>query len=368
MPSAEEGTGISYSELLEAFRDCRRTKRNTASARAWEANLEQNLQVLHEQLNGGTYTPGRSICFAVTRPKRREVWAADFHDRVVHHAWYRAIGERFERAFIADSCACIKGRGTLYAARRLEAKVRAITANWTRRAYYLKCDLATFFPSIDKERLFALFAARIPEPFWRDLTARILFHDPRTDVEIRGDRRELRRITPAKSLFGRPANLGLPIGNLSSQFGANVYLDQLDQYVKHRQRVRHYIRYVDDFVLLDESPQQLNVWRAAIEAFLEERLALRLNPAKTVLQPIERGIDFVGQVVKPHRRVTRRRTRDVALFRIARLPDNQLAAAATSYLGLVRQASHGHRDQVLIANAARRRGFAVDHRLTRVYP
>ena len=333
----------------------------------FEAEVEANLAALYEALLDGGYRPGPSICFAITRPKLREVWAASFADRVVHHLLYRHIGPRFERAFITDTSACIEGRGTLYAARRLEAKARAITQNWTRRAFYLKCDIANFFPSIDKRVLRGQLAAKIPEPCWLDLAERILLHDPRPDVELRGDPASLARIQPAKSLIHQPAHLGLPIGNLSSQFFANVYLDALDQHVKHELRAQHYVRYVDDFVLLHESPQQLNAWLADIEAFLPSRLGVRLNPAKTVLQPIERGIDFVGQIIKPHRRTIRRRTYHAALHRLAAMPETELHQSANSYFGLLRQATHSHRDRARLANLVRRRGFAVDHAATRAY-
>jgi RNA-directed DNA polymerase len=366
--AACSGAGVSFSELVAADLDCRRHKRMTPAARAWEGNREANLYDLCEDLNAGTYTPGPSICFVVTRPKPREVWAAGYRDRVVHHLLYRAIGSRFERAFIADSCACIAGRGTLYAARRLEHKVRAITANWTRPAWYLKCDLANFFPSIRKDILAGLLLERVPEPFWRRLALLVLFHDPRPGVELRGNPERLARIPPHKSLFSQPPERGLPIGNLPSQFGANVYLGELDRFVKHRLRVRHYVRYVDDFILLHESPRQLNAWRAEIERFLPARLAVELNPRKTVLQPIERGIDFVGQVLKPHRRTLRRRTLNAGLARLVDMPSKDVYAAANSYLGLARQATHGHRDRARIANLARRRGFAVDRELTKVYP
>jgi RNA-directed DNA polymerase len=263
-PPGEESAGqsCSFSDLLQAWLDCRRTKRTTPSALAFEADHEAHLVELHARLAGGTYTPGRSICFIIDRPKPREIWAAPFPDRIPHHLLYNKVGPRFERGFIADSCACIEGRGTLYAARRLEAKVRSITRNWRRPAFYLKCDVANFFVSIDKPILAGLLERRIPEPFWRDLARTILLHDPRADVEVRGDRRRLALIPPHKSLFTQDADHGLPIGNLSSQFFANVYLDELDQFVAHRLGARHYVRYVDDFVLLHESPQQLNAWRA----------------------------------------------------------------------------------------------------------
>ncbi|WP_457825106.1 RNA-directed DNA polymerase, partial [Staphylococcus aureus] len=131
----------------------------------------------------------------------------------------------------------------------------------------------------------------------------------------RGDSAALHLVPPHKRLTNQPAHLGLPIGNLSSQFFANVYLDELDQFVKHRLGCRHYIRYVDDFLLLHESAAWLNDAKSQIEAFLVDKLAARLNPKKTILQPIERGIDFVGQVIKPWRRTLRRRTFNDAIRR-----------------------------------------------------
>jgi len=361
------GEGFSFGEWVAAWRHCRRTKRNTPAARAFEDQAEQRLVELHQALDAGTYTPGPSICFAITRPKRREVFAAGFADRVGHHLLYNAIAERFERAFIADSCACIPGRGTLYGARRLETKVRSITQNWSRPAYYLKCDVDSFFVSIDKRILERQLVARIPEPHIQDLTLRILHHDPRVGVVLQDSRRQLELVPRRKSLMHQPAHLGLPIGNLSSQFFANVYLDAMDQFVTHRLRVRHYVRYVDDFILLHESPQQLNAWRDAIAAFLEEKLALRLNDGKTILQPIDRGVDFVGQVVKPWRTTIRRRTVNAALERVATAPAEDLPQVANSYFGLFRQASHSARDRARLANVVRRKGGAVDQRLTKAY-
>lgn len=334
----------SFEELVAAYFDCRRTKRNTSNALAFEQDLERNLARLHAELNDGSYRPGRSICFVVTRPKPREVWAADFRDRIVHHLLYNRIAPRFEANFIADSCACIEGHGTLYAAQRLEHKIRSMTQNWTRPAWYLKCDLANFFVSIDKRILGELLAARIPERWWLALTDLILFHDPRQSVSVRGAPWRLALIPPHKSLFTQPPHLGLPIGNLSSQFFANVYLNELDQFVKHRIGARHYIRYVDDFVLLHESAQWLNEARAAITAFLP-RLGVRLNEAKTILQPVARGVDFVGQVIKPYRRSMRRRTVSEALYRLNRMPVGDVFESANSYFGLLRQATASHHDR-----------------------
>ena len=358
---------FTMTELVQAWLDCRSAKRNSASAQAFEANAERNLCDLRDRLLSGTWRPGRSICFAITRPKPREVWAAPFPDRVVHHLLYNRVAPRFHAAFSSASFACIPGRGTMRAAEELEHQVRSVTQNWSRHAWYLKCDLANFFVSIDKAVLFELLAKRIVEPWWLALARTILFHDPRQDVEVHGARKLLDRVPPHKSLFNAPADTGLPIGNLSSQFFANVLLDALDQHVKHRLRGRYYVRYVDDFILLDESPQRLRAAHDDIEAFLPARLKLRLNPRKTVLQPVARGVDFVGQVVKPWARTLRRRTLRQALARIETLPPAEVYAAGNSYLGLASQASHGHTDQARLARALLKRGHAVDGDLSRIF-
>ncbi|OHC66533.1 MAG: reverse transcriptase [Rhodocyclales bacterium GWA2_65_19] len=370
-PSADQTerypADVSFTELVEAYFDCRRNKRNSAAALAFEQRLEPNLARLYRELVAGTYRPGRSICFVVTRPRPREVWAAEFRDRIVHHLLYNRIAPRFHAAFITDSCACIPGRGTLYAARRLEAKLRSATQNWSRPAYYLKLDLASFFVSIDKRILRDQLAARVVEPWWMRLAETILFHDPRENFELHGSPALLDRVPPHKRLASQPAHLGLPIGNLSSQFFANIHLDALDQFIKHRIGARHYIRYVDDFVLLHESPQWLNAAKAEIEAFLASRLGLRLNQGKTILQPIERGVDFVGQVIKPWCRTTRRRTVATALQRVAVRPAEDLFETANSYFGLLRQAGRSHTDRARLGNLLRHRGHCVNGDITKTY-
>ena len=166
VPSADPDL---FEQLTQAYIDCRRTKRNSASAQAFEAHLERNLCDLHDELISGHYQSGRSICFVITRPKPREVWAAQFRDRVVHHLLYNKVSPRFLARFSADSCACIPGRGTLYAAQRLEHQVRSITQNWSHPAHYLKCDLANFFVSIDKTVVRERLARHITEPWWMQL-------------------------------------------------------------------------------------------------------------------------------------------------------------------------------------------------------
>lgn len=357
----------SFRELVEAYFECRKGKRNSDTALAFEANLERNLCALHASLINRTYTPGRSICFVITRPKPREVWAAEFEDRIVHHLLYRRIGPRFERSFVADSCACIKGRGTLYGAMRLEAKVRSITENWSKPAFYLKCDLANFFVTINKAILMQLLEAKVTDLWWHWLTIEVLLNDPRIDARNHANPKTAGLVPKHKRLGNQDKIHGLPIGNLSSQFFANVYLNELDQFVKHQIGAKHYTRYVDDFVLLHESAQWLNAAKTKIEWFLAERLQARLNPSKTILQPIERGIDFVGQVIRPWHRTTRKRTVNVAFDRVQRVAPEDRRATVNSYFGLMRQASKSHHVRSRLAKVALKHGHAVDGGLTKAF-
>lgn len=368
-PSADrcQHADVTFAELVDAYFDCRRTKRNSASALAFEERLETNLRNLYDELIDGSYRPGRSICFVITRPKPREVWAAEFRDRIVHHLWHNRIMPRFHAQFIADSCACIPGRGTLYGVERLEQKVRSITQNWSKPAYYLKCDLANFFVAIDKRIVWNLLSAHITEPWWLRLTETILFHDPRLDYIFHGDERLLLLVPPHKRLILQPGHLGLPIGNLPSQDMANIYMNVVDQHAKHALRCRHYIRYVDDFILLHESAQWLNAAKASIENVLLHQLAAQLNPKKTILQPIDTGIDFVGQVIKPWRRTLRRKTFNDAIQRVRNISAPEIFDTANSYFGLMRQATRSHGDRAVLAQAVMQRGHTVNANFCKTY-
>ena len=371
VPSADQierhHTDFYFEELVQAYYNCRENKRNSASALEFEQNLESNLIQLRDELADGSYCPGKSICFVITRPKPREVWAAQFRDRIVHHLLYNRISLRFYAGFIADSCACIPGRGTLYGARRLESKIRSITQNWTQKAYYLKLDLANFFVSIDKNILYELIAKRVNEPWWLKLAETILYHDPRNDFELRGEPSKIDLVPTHKRLSNHPSHRGLPIGNLSSQFFANIYLNELDQFIKHKIGAKHYVRYVDDMILLHKSPQWLNAAKWEIEEFLRDKLNAMLNPTKTILQPIDRGVDFVGQVIKPWRRTTRKRTVNDSMQRMRYIPAKDLFEAANSYFGLFRQATHGHHQCTKLANILRYRSFTISGNITKTY-
>lgn len=311
-------TLFTFENLYKAYLDCRKRKRNTINALRFEQNLEDNLWGLFEDLNKHVYEPGVSVCFAVKEPVIREIFAADFRDRIVHHLFVRAVESRFERYFIYDSCACRKNKGTLFAMKRLQKFIRRVQNlepknynNW----HYLKADISGFFMHINKEILRDLVFQKISTISFSEkikselkwLAEMIIFHDPTKNYIIKGDLELLKLVPRQKSLFGVSEGVGLPIGNLTSQFFANVYLNELDQFVKRKLRCEFYGRYVDDFYIIHKDKEKLKELRDKINKFLKEKLFLELNLKKCHIRPLAYGIDFVGYFVKPWRIYARRR-------------------------------------------------------------
>ncbi len=293
--------------LYRAYRQCRRRKRNTHNALVFERRLEENLVALRDALQRGTYRPGRFLAFMVEKPKRREIFAADFRDRVVHHLLVAHLERTWERRFIHDSLACRKGKGTHAGVERLRSFARKVTANATRPAWYLQLDVRGFFITLNRRILWDRLAAVEHDPAVLWLLRLILFHEPTDNCQFRGARRSaFERLPEHKTLFRASAGCGLPIGNLTSQFGANVYLDALDQFVKHELKARYYVRYCDDMVLLSADAAELAGWERAIGRFLDERLQLSLNDRRK-LRPVSDGIDFLGYIVRPDYLLVRRR-------------------------------------------------------------
>ena len=307
-PAACQGHPLFRLEnLYRAYWACRKRKRGTANALRFEADLEANLLELHGCLSDGTYRPRPAIAFLVQKPKRREIFAADFRDRVVHHLLVAHLEPVWERRFIHDSYACRRGKGTHKGVDRCQQFMRQASANGTRPAFYLQLDVEGFFVAIDRARLYVRLINKEPDPVVRWLMAVVVFNEPTEHCRLRGHPLTDFLALPAhKTLFRCPPGCGLPIGNLTSQFFANVYLDALDQFVKHRLGARWYLRYCDDLVLMSQGADQLRDWERQIEAFLHDRLALRLNERRK-LRPLGDGIDFLGYVIRTDYRLVRRR-------------------------------------------------------------
>ena len=302
---------FTFENLLKAYQRCRKNKGMTDNHLAFRLELEKNLLALERELKERTYRPGRSIAFVVTRPKVREIFAADFRDRVVHHLLFSYLSPIFEKQFIHDSWACREGKGTHGAMLRLQDFTCRQTkeAGLSGKGFYLQMDIKSFFMSIDKEILYKLVARRTnnSEVLW--LARVVIMHDPARDIPPRLQSSEelFSRLPPGKSLFGVEPGKGLPIGNLTSQFFANVYMNEFDRFVKHVLKCRYYVRYVDDWVVLGDNQQWLRQVEVEMAKFLQEQLALVVHPLKTIVRPIQNGIDFVGYIVRPTYILVRRR-------------------------------------------------------------
>lgn len=356
-----------YEEVLRAYYDCRKNKRNTEGALSFEIDARRNIASLTKDLCTKKYEIGVSRCFVVENPVPREVWAGDFRDRVVHHVLYNRLKETYHKSFSAASCACIPGRGTLYGVKRLERAVRRTTNNWSNPAYYLKMDVSSFFNSISKDILFELMMRRAHDDWTAWLIHKIIYHDPTTNFIFSGCPSKLKLIRPEKSLFTCRKGRGLAIGDLSSQFFANVYMNVLDKVVDHQIKPNGYVRYVDDMVLVDKDKEKLIAAHGMVNEAITQRLSLELNPKKTILQPVSRGVDFVGMVVLPYKTVPRRAIIYKALKAINEASGGEERRhIANSYLGLLTHAK-ARKERAVICRTMMRYGHSVDFGLAKVF-
>lgn len=360
---------LPVSALFQAYYDCRITKRNSASALRFEERLERNLMDLYYELLAGEYRPGRSTVFVVEHPKVREVWAADFRDRIVHHLLYNHIADRFLRRFIFDSYACIPNKGTHRAVARMEHFSRSVTQNFSKPGFVLKMDVANFFVSINRLVLDGLMAPHIPEPWWLGLARTILHRDPVPDATVAARPEMMRKVPKHKSLFHAPAHTGLPIGSLNSQFAANIVMNEVDQFAKHTLKLSHYVRYVDDITVFGRDAQALAQIPTQVDALMQARLYLRLHPNKTSINKIEHGFDALGYVIRPHCRYLRRSTVRNGMHKLAGLcragvETERVRQAAHSYFGIFSHADTW-KLQGQLAMALHRSGYAdaVPHKI-----
>jgi len=292
---------ISLEQVFEAYHSCRKHKRNTREAMAFEVDLEENIVELWKQLNDGTYRIGKSTVFIVEQPVVREIFAASFRDRIVHHLLINALNPVIEKRLIYDVYACREGKGAHLGVRRLDHFMRSCSHNYHTVGWVLKLDIRSFFMSIDKHLLFDAFAAYIRDSYFEQdrepllrLCQLVVFNDPTHDCIFRSPASSWDRLPKDKSLFYAKQGCGLPIGNLTSQVLANFYLSPLDHYIKHDLGLRFYGRYVDDCVLVHESRAYLSECTMRIRQFLQNHLHLTLHPKKIRLQRISQGVAFLG--------------------------------------------------------------------------
>ncbi len=376
---------VSLRSLYNAWRMARQGKQASRNQLAFDVRWADHLLQLQRQIQAGTWSPRRSTSFIAARPKAREIHAPDFADRVMHHWLVPQLEAVFEPGFIHDSFANRVGKGSHAAVRRLQQFVREVDSGQD-GGWYLQLDIANFFNSIHRGTLWTLLKPRLqragtPLPAIRAAHA-LLRHPPlRAGVTQRSTPAQRAQVPPHKRLANAAPGCGLPIGNLSSQFFANVYLDALDQFIKHTIKANRYLRYVDDFVLVHHDREQLATWQREIEQFLADRLQLRLK-ADIRLRPLTDGIDFLGYVIRPTHTLVRRRVIAHAMEALASWEHQHIAggeilttpadlralvATAASYAGHLKHANTYRLQQTLhrrfpwLASATRRRRF--HHRL-----
>ena len=325
---------LDFDNLLLAFRKARRGKRDQTEVARFELDLEWELLALQRELAEDRYRPGKYRLFHIYDRKARLISAAPFRDRVVHHALMNLVEPALDRTFIDDSYACRAGRGVHHAVARYQG--------WARRyAYALKVDVRRYFPSIDHQILKAKLRRRLKEPAVLGLFGRIIDSAPETG--------EAPWAFPGDDLVDlMERRRGLPIGNLTSQFLGNLYLDALDHHLKEHCGVRAYLRYVDDLVLLSDSKAQLWEWRREMDGFLA-RERLTLHPHKVQIHRTGDGVDVLGYRVFPtHRRLRRdngyrfrRRLRGMAKgYRRGRVRLDAVKASINAWIGHLRHAQN----------------------------
>jgi hypothetical protein len=356
-------------DVFIAYYDCRRQKRNSWSALRFEERLERNIMQLYRELRDQTWEPSRLSCFVVTHPKAREIWASEFRDRVVQCVFYNRWRERFHNSFIYDSYACIPGRGALMGSQRVAKMMRQVSNNYQDEAFVLKADFANFFVSIDKRILEDILYEKVDTDWDRWLCNKILWTDVKKNALIKSNRTLLKKVPPHKSLFFSPPYRGLPIGNLTSQFFANIYLNKLDQYAKHQLKAQHYGRYVDDIVMFGTSGQELVERLGKLSTFAEQELGIAFHPKKTYVNKVEYGIDFVGYIILPHRRYLRRSILSNLMQKLENkefMAEADVPASVNSYLGMLRHVN-GYKARKKVCQRLRWLGYQSDPKLTKVF-
>lgn len=363
-------------DLFHAYYDARKNKRSTINQLRFEMDMEHNLYDLCRRIQNRSYEPKASIAFIVFKPVQREVFAADFSDRVVHHLFYNYVNPIFERTYIEDCYSCRKGKGTHYAVERVDHHIRSCSSNYTRPCFILKLDLQGYFMSINKGILYKKVKQTLEKYAdrrdkdgikWKDkldydliyyLAKVIIFNDPTKNYHMKGSKADWDGLPPNKSLFNSNRNCGLPIGNLTSQLFSNVYMSDFDNYVKRELKIKYFGRYVDDFYLIDTDKEKLKDTIHKVDIYLKNKLKITLHPKKIYLQRYEKGVLFTGGFIKPHRIYVGNRIKGSMnkgldkLRKEKELDLNTLRCSINSYLGIMKHyKSFNIRKKIMIRHA-----------------
>jgi len=304
---------ISVENLLAAWREFLKGKRRKRDVREFQYQLADNILSLHRDLVSQTYRHGGYYAFNISDPKPRNIHKALVRDRLLHHALYRKLYPFFDKTFISNSYSCRKYKGTHRAVRAFKRYIARAGRNDTKTVWVLKCDIKKFFASVDQRVLFEILQKRIQDANILRLAGLVV-----------------------ESFSSTVPGKGLPLGNLTSQLLVNVYMNEFDQFMKHKLKAKYYIRYADDFVVLSGNKKELEQTLRYIVVFLRDKLKLRLHPNKVSISTIASGVDFLGWVHFPDHRVLRAMTKR-RMFRV--LADTPKLAQLVSYQGML---THGN--------------------------
>lgn len=311
---------ISVENLFSAWREFSKGKRSKIDVSAFELNLESNLFALHETLASDHWHPDPYTPFYVQDPKLRLIHKATVRDRVLYQAVYRVLYQVFDSSFIYDVYSSRDLKGTHAGVDRFNEFSKKVSANFTQPTFALKCDIRKFFDSIDHTILFKLISEKIKDEKLLNLIHKII------------------------DSFHHTQGRGLPLGNVTSQLFANVYMNEFDQFIKHAMKTKYYLRYCDDFVILSQSRIVLVCLISQISDFLTKELRLELHPRKIEIRKVIHGVDFLGYVSLPHYKVLRTGTKKRMIKKIAELRQSFNAGKITkefleqsiqSYLGML---------------------------------
>ena len=296
---------ITLENLFLSWREFKKGKSERKDVLEFEFNLEDNIFQLYQELENKTYKHSKYASFYIQDPKLRRIHKAFVRDRIVHHLVSKYLNSIYDKTFIFDSYSCRINKGTHKAVNRLKQFSLKQSKSNKINFYYLKCDIKKFFNSIDHQILIGILKRKI------------------TDKDI------LNLIKEIINSFQTENKKGIPLGNLTSQYFANIYLNELDQIIKHKFKIKHYIRYTDDFVILTINNQNLKNLIEPINQFLNHQLNLSPHPDKIIMRKYNQGINFLGYVTLPYHRVLRTKTKNRMLKRIS--PTN-----IQSYLGVLK--------------------------------
>lgn len=306
---------ISPNNLFLSWRQFKQGKIKKIDVIEFYKNLKNNIFDLHNELKNKTYKHSDYFSFYVEDPKLRHIHKACVKERVLHHAIFRILYPIFDKSFIFDSYSCRVGKGTHRAVKRLNEFARKVSKNNTKTCFILKLDVRKFFDSINQDILIGLIKKKIENRNATWLIDKIIKSFPK----------------------------GLPIGNITSQLFANIYLNELDKFVKHKLKVKYYIRYCDDFVILNTDEQYLKDIIQKTDNFLKNELKLSLHPKKIIMGKYHQGVDFLGYVSFPYHRILRAKTKKRMFNKLSR-------KNLQSYLGILKHCN-GHKVKTVIHGA-----------------